>query len=548
MTPNDRPARTPRRAGTLPGQRPSVERRRSPSNARGSDQTSAGAITLTVMRDLVASADALRAHLEATDCDELTAAELTHRGTELADLVRHFQGALRQFVKDWLRDRRQTAWLVHAASGRTLSVDDRVRPGATIASDTEVMLAEDQPLNGIRRRLTREGLGLAIACRSRRPVAGGARDPEHTPVARAWTVLVGVTSHHADRRLRSVHVELIDPAVTVTRVLGGVRLPLAADFTAPVALSLGLQRKPAATAYGLSASARRGTIGGFSALTPFTLERAPLVLVEGVGLSLTLMANFANEVAGDPVLGRRYQVWLYRYPVTAPLFVAASAFRADLARFSARLGRATGRALAGRIAVVAHGPGAVVVKSLLGNCGPSVWNSVFTVPPRRLEAGSRERMLLNGLFHRRRATEVDRIVTLGEPQSGAALLAGVGARAVQLLLRQPVGLRGAVERIYARDRIRLAARLAPRDAATLGAGFTDGSPEPVREAIAAAAIAAERALLAFGAPDQPVTDEARLYVGSSGLRPVASLAADSADAQVETLVVRRALDWLRPLR
>lgn len=498
------------------------------------------------MRDMVASADALRAHLEAEDSGELAAADLTRSGTELADLVRHYQAALRRFVKDWLRDRRQTAWLVHASSGRTLSVDDRVRPGATLAADTEVMLAEDQPLNGIRRSLTREGLGLAIACRSRRPVSTSAPDPEHTSVARAWTVLVGVAAHHSDRRLRSVHVDLLDPGETPTRSLGGVHLPLAADFTAPVALSLGLLRKPAATAYGLSASARRGTIGGFSALTPFGPERAPLVLVEGVGLSLTLMANVANEVAGDPELRDRYQVWLYRYPVTAPLFVAASAFRADLARFSARLGRATGRTQAGRIVVVARGPGAVVAKSLLGECGPAVWNAVFSVPAGRLEVGARERMLLNGLFHRRRATKIDRVVTLGEPRSGDALVAGVGARAVQLLLRQPAGLRSAVERIYARERNRLAAAPPSRDAAALGTPPADGYPEPVSEAIAAAAIAAERALLAFGAPDDSVADEARLYAGSSGLAPIASVASGSAEARLGPLVLRRALDWLRP--
>ena len=546
-TPKDRPVPLPRRPGSVPGHRLSVERRRSPSGARSAADASAGAITLTVMRDMIASADALRAHLESEDRDELSAADLTRNGSDLADLVRHFQAALRRFVKDWLRDRRQTAWLVHASSGRTLSIDDRVRPGATLASDTEVMLAEDQPLNGIRRSITCEGLGLAVACRSRRPASEpeSALDPAHTPVARAWTVLVGVVAHHSDRRLRTVHVELLDPGETPTRLFGGVRLPLAADFTAPVALSLGLQRKPAATAYGLSGSARRGTIGGFSALTPFGAERAPLVLLEGVGLSATLMANIANEVAGDPLLRRRYQVWLYRYPVTAPLFVAASAFRADLGRFSARLARATGRSQRGRIAIVARGAGAVIAKSLLGECGPAVWNSVFSVPPERLDVAPRERMLLNGLFHRRLATEIDRVVTLGEPQSGEALVAGVGARAVQVLLRQPSGLRGSVERIYAREKGRLVARLPSLDSTSVAAITADGYPEPVRDAIAAAAIAAEHALLALGAPDGSPADEARLYRGSEGLRPVASLPTGSAEARLEPLVMRRALGWLR---
>lgn len=545
-TSKERPGGALRSGLPSSGRAPSGERRRSPSSARIGIDASAGTITLTVMRAMVAATDALRAHLEAEGGEELTAADLTRSGSDLADLVRRYQLALRHFVKDWLRDRRQMAWLVDASSGRTLAVDDAAPSGATLVADTEVVLAEDQPLNGIRRRLARAGLGLPIASRYRRTTPDPILDPARTTAARPWTVLVGV-ARHVDRRVRTVGVKLLDPAETATHVLGGVRLPLAADFTAPVALTLGLERKPAATPYGLRDTARRWTIEGFSALTPFGLERAPLVLMEGVGLSPTMLGQIANEVAGDPLLRERYQVWLYRYPVAAPLFFAASVFRGDLARFATRLAAASGRTQAGRVVVVARGAGAVIVKSLLADCSSAVWDSVFTVPPERLEVGPRDRALLERLLRWRRAAEIDRVVVLGEPQNAEALVAGVGARAVQLLLHQSAELRRAIERIYGREKNRLAAPLAPRDPAGRGTGETDGYPEPVCDAIAAAALAADRALLGLVAADGSGSDHARLYLGSAGLQPVESWPARSNEVPVERAVVRRALDWLRAL-
>jgi hypothetical protein len=537
---------------TLPGRAHSgrlamVERRRSPSKVRMGTGMTAGTITLTVMRAMVAATDALRAHLESEHRKELTAADLTGSGGELADLVRRYQLALRHFVKDWLRDRRQLAWLVDGSSGRTLAVDDSAPSGPTLLADTEVVLAEDQTLNGIRRRLVRDGLGLPIASRQRRTTPDPVLDPPRTTAARPWTVLVGV-ARCRDRRLRTVQVELRDPAETATHSLGGVQLPLAADFTAPVALTLGLERKPAAAPYGLRDTARRWTIEGFSALTPFGIERAPLVLLEGGGLSPTMLAQVANEVAGDPELRERYQVWLYRYPVAVPLFFAASVFRGDLARFATRIAAASGRTQAGRVVVIARGAGSVIVKSLLADSGSAVWNAVFNVPPERLEIGPRDRALLERLFRWRRSVEIDRVVVLAEPENAEALVAGVGARAVQLVLHQPANLRGAIERIYGREKNRLAPPLSPPDPAEGSAGAANAYPEPVCDAIAAAALAADRALLDLVAAQGLATDYARLYRGSGGLRPVDSWPAGTNEIPGERPAVRRTVGWLRPLR
>lgn len=485
--PNERSDRARRSGLAVPGQTRMTERRRSPSSARIGTVATTGAITLTVMRAMVAAADALSSELEDEGHKRLAAADLARPGTLLTERARHYQSALRQFVKDWLRDRQQMTWLVDAASGRTLSVDTAGTVGAALAADIELVLAEDQPLNRLRRRFARDGLGLAVACRTRRVAPDPVLDPARSTAARAWTLFVRV-ARHTDRRVRTVRVELLDAAETSTLTLGGTEVPLAADFTAPVALTLGLEQKPAAVAYGLRDGARRSTVEGFSALTPFGLECAPLVLLEGAGLSLTTMAQIANEVAGDPTLRARYQVWVYRYPVAVPLLFAASTLRADLMRFAARVEAATGRPQAKRVVVVARGPGAVVAEALLTDSGSALWDAVFRVPPARLNLEPPDRALLETLLIWKRAAPVARTLALSEPENTDGLVIGIGARAVQLLQRQTPGFRGAVERIYGRAKQQLHAP---------DAESAELYPEPVSQAIAAATLATDRALLAL---------------------------------------------------
>jgi hypothetical protein len=524
-----------------------VERRRASSRtaAQIRPRAASGSITLSVMRSMVAAADELRGYLAAGGGgDSLTATELTRPGSELADLVRRYQAASRQFLRDWLQRPRQTSWLVDSASGRILdAITEDERAGTALGAAAQLTVAEDQQLHGLRRRFERPGVGIPVVIWTRRSGPDQGVDLAGHTAAQARTAVVGVEMD-ADRRVRSVAVRLVPAAETATIAIGGCELPLAADFTAPVAQTIGLERRPPASAYGTRDPARRGTVDGFVALTPPGRNLAPLILLEGAGLSPLMMAQLANEVAGDPELRRRFQVWLYRFPMVAPLFFAASLFRTDLERFYARLEAVTGSTAPGGT-VVAHGAGAVLAKSLLVGSGSAVWGGAFATPLERLNVGPQDRALLERMFFWSPSARVDRIIAVAEPRNVEALTAGVGARSIQLLLRQPPELRGAIERIYGSQKKHL--RSPPHDV-DAGSGV-DGPDafyqEPICAALAGAALAADRKLLALlsgGAGER----DAVLFERATGLLPVD---ADVARAPCEPLgpqSLPRVLDWLRP--
>jgi len=506
--------------------------------------TPVGPITLSVMRSMIAAADALRNYTATQDVPAFGPTQLDEAGSELARHVRRYQAATRQFIADWLRDMRQTAWRVEGCSGRILDTLSVSSGAGGTAADTQATVAADQQLHGLRRRVVRAGVGIPVTVWTRRPAGSDeAVDLARATAVRPMTAVVSVVQN-SDRRVRTVRVHLLDPVEVATLELAGVAMPLAADFTAPVALTLGLERKPVARAYGARAAPRRGTVEGFTALTPFGPDRAPLVLLEGAGLSPLMMAQIANEVAGDAELRTRFHVWLYRYPAAAPLFYAARRFRDELEGFHARLETAAGQPLPGRGVVIAHGPGAVLAKTLLVDSGDALWNACFTTSPALLDLAAAERTLLEALLFWRRSRQVERVIVAGEPRNAAALSAGVGARAVQLFLRQDPELRSLIERIHWRHKRYLREPILPAAGDPAGEGSV--FPEPLFQSLSDLAVCADRALLALTGSGDGEGRDARVFAPSDGLAPLGAQPLQDEPDVLGPQSTALVLDWLRP--
>ena len=521
--------------------RRSAAQRRAASAAGGTNPV--GPITLSVMRAMIAAADALGSYTATGAVPAFASAQLQGGGSELAEHVRKYQAATRQFIADWLRDVRQSAWLVEGCSGRIL---DTVSAGAGADGPleaTQVTVAANQQLHGLRRRNVRAGVGIPVATWTRRQGPDEAADLVRASAARPMTAVVSVVQN-SDRRVRTVRVHLLDPVAVDSLELAGIAMPLAGDFTAPVAQTLGLERKPAANAYGLRAAARRGTIEGFSALTPFAPERVPLILLEGAGHSPLTMAQIANEVAGDAELRRRFQVWLYHYPMAAPLFHAARRFRDELESFHMRLEATAGRPLPGRGVVIAHGPGAVLAKTLLVDSGDALWDACFSSPLAAMELAAADRALLEALFFWQRTQRIERVIVAGEPRNADALAAGVGARAVQLFVRQSPELRSAIERIHWRQQRHL--RQPVRPAAGDPAAASSEFPEPLFQSLSDLSVCADRALLSLTAGGDGEAGDVRVFAPASGLAPLCTQRLQAGPDVLGPQSTALVLDWLRP--
>jgi len=487
-----------------------------------------GAIGVGTMRAVVASSDALRRHLMDPAATPGSAAELTRPRGTLAELMHRYQVASRQCVREWLQDPCSTVWLVEAASGRILDATSEPIPiDGGIEDTAQAVLADVQPLYGLRDRHTRPGIGIPVVI-ARRDLSRSRRLEALEAHARTAVVVV---ERGFDARVRSVRVRLFNPDAVDTVRLRGSDLPLAADWTAAVAYLLGRERRPVVPASLDANPSKRASFAGFTPLTPAGPGRSPVVLIEGAGLSPLMMAQVANEIAGDAELRARYTVWLYRYPMTAPLFQTASRLRADLTRFCARLDRSNPQQPAQAV-VVAQGPSAVLARALLVDSGETLWNAVFASPPDVAALPTGDRAALESMLRWQRSPRVSRVVAVSLPDNSGALAAGVGERAVQGLLQQPRRIRDMLARLHAATALHVAAPAS-----------TARHAEPLQAAVFTAAVAAERALLGLLAT--PATSAgAMLYEASGGSGPIASLG-ELDGAPLGPQALRQLLTWLR---
>ncbi len=519
-----------------------VERRRTPTRPSASPLMGSPAVPVSpsAMRAIIAAGDGLRSHLLAHSDLDLGPADMRRPGTELADLTRYYQTAMRQFLHEWLKNPKQTAWMVDSASGRVLDLLDADSTHAALPEDVQWGLAEDQPLHGLRQRHERPGIGVPVIAWVRRVERPGSADLERYTAALTRTAIISVAPEF-DRRVRAVRLELFSPLERTDIDMAGVLLPLAADFSAAVAQTITRERQPAATAYGVRDVARRSGGDGFVALTPFAPHLTPLIVMEGVGLSPVRVAQVANAIAGDVELRRRYQVWLYCYPMVVPLFVAARQLRADLERFHARFAAAAGRPVEDA-AVLGYGPGAILARTLLIATGSRLWDRVFVTPLHKVDLNSTDRQLLESLFFWEASPHVGRVIVTSAPENADALTSGVGLRAARLLQRQPGAFRSAIERIF--GVVRAHVRSVPAGAAA-GEGVEEWFDEPVVQAIANAALEADRALVALDAGASPA-GVAALYTRRGSLAPLESQPVSAQGDPFAPRALAALLNWLRP--
>jgi hypothetical protein len=346
--------------------------------------------------------------------------------------------------------------------------------------------------------------------------------------------------------VRSVHIELLDPVTVHAVHIAGVAIPLAADLTAPVARTLGTAGAAVAPAHAIRRGAQHGTVAGFTALTPYAPGRTPLVLLDAYGHPPLMMAQVGNEIAGDDELSRRYQVWLYRFPMALPLLVATRLFRVDFDAFADRMQAAAGRQSARRAIVVAHGAAAIPAMALLVEPGSRLWNTAFRAPLSSLRLSAADRALLETLFFWQRSSRVGRVLVTGDLTPAGALTRGVGERSVQLLLRLPAELRSAIERIYGMHKNELRGSDVGSD--TGGDGLNTGGagyPEPICQSLANLIVACDRELVSM-LSDADKTGDGCARIGNDGAPP--GVAIQTAAAELSPSAVRHIVESLRPAR
>jgi pimeloyl-ACP methyl ester carboxylesterase len=300
-------------------------------------------------------------------------------------------------------------------------------------------VAADVKLHGFDRVVAHGGLGVPVVLAQEDPLR--AKQPFHPPRGEflpATAVLefpAKVPGHPAEARLRFYN-PLAVSAVTV----GQHAHPMAENLTAPLQSSLTdasldkngpLQATP-------SASGEKESQLFF--LNRYDSTKVPVVFVHGVQSSPVVWKNSVNEMLADPELRRRYQPVCFIYPSRLPIPASAARLRELLKRSRDTLDPDHRNAGFGRMVLVGHSMGGLLVRMQAIDSGMDFWRSFFAATPRKMAGqidAKTQRMLRGALFFHREP-DVRTVVFIGTPHQGSVLAdVGIIRAALRLVLFLP---------------------------------------------------------------------------------------------------------------
>ena len=239
---------------------------------------------------------------------------------------------------------------------------------------TDFKLARKISCYHLRKHVRQEGVGGALVGIHKEPtfLMMGHRAPFEP--RNGVTAPVTAT---LDFKGNNVSLTLHDPAVSGTVLMQGKPLPLAADFTAPIAyypriseLWYGIM--------GLVNVDKYMSFSGLYMLQPYDPNRIPVIFVHGLMSMPQMWKNVINELESDPELRGHFQYWVFCYPTGNPPVYSAMLCRKELERIQQLYPMPKGCIMVG------HSMGGLVSRMQVTTTGRALWDASFEEEANRL--------------------------------------------------------------------------------------------------------------------------------------------------------------------
>ena len=242
----------------------------------------------------------------------------------------------------------------------------------------ELVAASSLRFTGLRNTYRRDGFGAELVAVVPPPEEGAedqAYEEMRFPSITALLQFPGSTLPDL-LATRSVQLRLYDPNRSAQVQLAGETVPLAANFTAGYGLWLarsGFATQSLRTLFGLSDGLVRPRI---QLMQPYDPKRRTIVMLHGLASSPEAWINVANEVLGDEVLRRNYQIWQVYYPSNAPLALNLASIRAALLQTLEHVDPQGTAPASNDMVLIGHSMGGVLARLLVSSSGDDLWATV----------------------------------------------------------------------------------------------------------------------------------------------------------------------------
>lgn len=299
----------------------------------------------------------------------------------------------------------------------------------------ELLPSGDYEVRGPFRRYVRDGRGV--------PLVGVRQNTRREPIEALYppeAITRPVTATLQRRTGRSVTVTLHDPSRDED---------LAADFTAPFVQLLSQASALQASSFKglLNADATRRDYALYL-MEPYDPRKMPVIMVHGLLSTPLAWASLTNDLWGDAAFRRRYQVWHYLYPTSAPYLYSAKMLRQRLGDVRALLDPQGTDSASQKTVIIAHSMGGLLTRTLITDSGEDIWNTVFLVPPSALRGRQEDRAEVDRILHWKARRDVSRVIFVAVPHRGSQMASSFVGRIGDALAGLPRRFTGLYARIH----------------------------------------------------------------------------------------------------
>jgi pimeloyl-ACP methyl ester carboxylesterase len=273
-------------------------------------------------------------------------------------------------------------------------------------------------------RTTRDGIGAPIVAVEREPNKNAR---QHFAPSR---IFYGVTviAHFEGRRCV---LTFEDPLAKETVSFYGRTVPLAADFTVPLAVML-QQTDPKKHEISRVLNPEKfASTAAIQRLQPYDPNKTVVLVIHGLMDSQATWTPMINKLRGDPVIRKHYQFWFYSYPSGYPYPYSATILREELDAVEKRFPKLK------PMVVIGHSMGGCISRLLLTDSGDQLWMKIFGRPPDDVPLSPHVREYFRQELFFRHRPEIGRVIFIAAPLRGSNLATGLIGKIAAVFIREP---------------------------------------------------------------------------------------------------------------
>lgn len=313
------------------------------------------------------------------------------------------------------------------SSRGTYQITFKTRSGSDRrVADYEFTAADTITCGGtsFRERVTVDGLGAPLVVSSRAERKDFRKDFSSAR-------LYGTATAVLHFRGRQVELEFAEPLAQEHITMNGHRYPLAADFTAALAVGMSRERPDKLGLIRMLNPERFAETARLTRLQVYDPKRIPIVFVHGLNSSPATWVTMINELRADPEIRRKYQLWVYSYPSGYPYPYSASLLRQELNAVRQKFPDHK------PIVLVGHSMGGCISRLMITDAGERLWRVYFGESPSETHfAGAHRKKMEQALIFSRQP-RIARVVFVCAPLRGAATASNWIGRFGSRLVRTP---------------------------------------------------------------------------------------------------------------